>query len=174
MAAPVIRPRRSEAGLSLVEFLVAAFILAIGLLGLALLQAFSLRVTAQEVGNNRAALIAEGLLDEIQAKARTRNLQAQVESQVDPAAAGDPVAPLFTGGASVCYYSAEGARLGGESGAYYRVALRRTALSEAAMPLPGLSRFEVEVTYTADVVGAQGATKPITRTVLLSRKVSHV
>lgn len=168
MAAVVRRAGRPrESGLSLIEFLVAAFVLAIGILGLTMLQAFSLRVTGQEVGNNRAALLAEGVLDEIQARARARNVQAQVDSTV-------PDDTLFTGTASSRSYSRTGERLQSSTGRFYTVAIRRTALSTPAMPLPGLSRFEVEVSYTADVVGPPGSPKSITRTVLLSRKVSHV
>lgn len=168
MASAVRRTvRPEESGLSLIEFLVAAFVLAIGILGLTMLQAFSLRVTGQEVGNNRAALVAEGVLDEIQARARARNVQAQVESVV-------PNDTLFTGAASSRSYSQTGELLPNDTGRFYTVAIRRTVLSAPAVPLPGLSRFEVEVTYTADVVGPPGAPKSITRTVLLSRKVSHV
>lgn len=168
MASAVRRSRGpEESGLTLIEFLVAAFVLAIGILGLTMLQAFSLRVTGQEVGNNRAALVAEGVLDEIQARARARNVQAQVESAVLDDA-------LFTGTASSRSYSKTGELLPNDTGRFYTVAIRRTALSAPAMPLPGLSRFEVEVSYLTDVVGAPGSPKSITRKVLLSRKVSHV
>lgn len=59
-----------QLGFSMVEMLLAAFILAIGILGLLSLQTMSLKAATSGRGLTTAVLIAERVLDEIEANAR--------------------------------------------------------------------------------------------------------
>ncbi|HJW43723.1 MAG TPA: hypothetical protein VJ463_04680 [Geothrix sp.] len=59
-----------EAGFSMLEFLMAAFILAIGLLGLASLQIMALKTTTTSRGMSTAILVSEGVMERINSEAR--------------------------------------------------------------------------------------------------------
>lgn len=61
---------RQQAGFSMVEMLMAAFILAIGILGLTALQTLALRSGASSRGLDTAVLLAERVMDEIEANGR--------------------------------------------------------------------------------------------------------
>lgn len=62
--------RLPEAAFSMLEFLMAAFILAIGLLGLATLQIMALRTTTTSRGMSTAILVSEGVMERINSEAR--------------------------------------------------------------------------------------------------------
>ncbi len=59
-----------QLGFSMVEMLMAAFILAIGILGLTALQTMSVRASTSSRGLTTGVLVAERILDEIEANAR--------------------------------------------------------------------------------------------------------
>lgn len=64
---PIVPRQR---GFSMVEMLLAAFIMAIGLLGLTVLQTMSVKVTTSGRTLSTAVLVAEGVLNEIETNAR--------------------------------------------------------------------------------------------------------
>lgn len=68
--------RRGESGFSLVELLVAAFIMAVGLLGLAALETVALKSNTRARGYNTAVLVASQVLDAAEAQSR-QTLQTQ-------------------------------------------------------------------------------------------------
>ncbi|MBS1784908.1 MAG: prepilin-type N-terminal cleavage/methylation domain-containing protein [Acidobacteria bacterium] len=68
--------RRGEAGFSLVELLVAAFIMAVGLLGLAALETVALKSNTRSRSFNTAVLVANQVLDSVAVQAR-QSLQTQ-------------------------------------------------------------------------------------------------
>lgn len=68
--------RRAESGFSLVELLVAAFIMAVGLLGLAALETVALKSNTRSRGYNTSVLVASQVLDAAEAQAR-QTLQTQ-------------------------------------------------------------------------------------------------
>lgn len=76
---------RRQAGFSMIEMLMAAFILAIGILGLTALQTMSVKAATGSRGLNTAVLVAERVMDEIEANGR--NCLLYVQSAVP----GDPV-----------------------------------------------------------------------------------
>jgi len=80
------RHRRQQSGFSIVELLMAAFILAIGILGLTMLQTMSVRSTTGAKGLTTAVLVAEQVMDEIEADGRNSLLYARSTPPVTPSA----------------------------------------------------------------------------------------
>ena len=75
------RPRRpAQAGFSMVEMLMAAFILAIGILGLATLQAMTLKVTRGGHSLTNAVGAADAIMDQIELEGRLSWLNATSSS----------------------------------------------------------------------------------------------
>ncbi len=72
------RPSRRlrQSGFSLVELLVAAFIMAVGLLGLAALETVALKSNTRSRGYNTAVLVANHVLDAVETQSR-QTLQTQ-------------------------------------------------------------------------------------------------
>jgi prepilin-type N-terminal cleavage/methylation domain-containing protein len=64
------RARAAQAGFSMVEMLMTAFVLAIGLLGLCLLQTMSLRGSRGSRSLMTAVHVAEGVMDEVEMEGR--------------------------------------------------------------------------------------------------------
>ena len=83
MGAPVtpgrtwIPPRSRESGFSMVEMLMAAVIMAIGLLGLCMLQTYALRVQSGSGNRTFALQVAEQVMDEAENQGRMRVLCSQ-------------------------------------------------------------------------------------------------
>jgi prepilin-type N-terminal cleavage/methylation domain-containing protein len=69
--------KQSQAGFSMVEMLMAAFILAVGILGLTMLQTLSIKTASGSRGLSTAVLLAERVLDQIEADGRNSRLYAQ-------------------------------------------------------------------------------------------------
>ena len=64
------RRRASQAGFSMVEMLMAAFILAVGVLGLSMLQTMSLKATRGSKSLTNAVQIADRIIDQIESEGR--------------------------------------------------------------------------------------------------------
>jgi prepilin-type N-terminal cleavage/methylation domain-containing protein len=64
------RRRAAQAGFSMVEMLMAAFILAIGVLGLSMLQSMSLKATRGSKSLTNAVQIADRIMDQIESEGR--------------------------------------------------------------------------------------------------------
>jgi prepilin-type N-terminal cleavage/methylation domain-containing protein len=60
----------TQAGFSMIEMLMTAFVLAIGLLGLCMLQAMSLRVSRGSRSLETAVQVAEGVMDQVEMEGR--------------------------------------------------------------------------------------------------------
>jgi len=85
MNLPRIQRCGPESGFSLVELLVAAFIMAVGLLGLAALETVSLKSNTRARGYNTAVLVASQVLDAAETQARqTIQTQSQGGTVVYP------------------------------------------------------------------------------------------
>jgi prepilin-type N-terminal cleavage/methylation domain-containing protein len=67
-----------EAGFSMIEMLMAAFILAIGLLGLAMLQTMSLRASSGSKNLTMAVQLAEQMMDQVELEGRLTYINATV------------------------------------------------------------------------------------------------
>jgi prepilin-type N-terminal cleavage/methylation domain-containing protein len=76
--------RRAQRGFSLVELLVAAAILAAGLLGLAMLQAMSIKASRGSANAVAAALLAGQIMDRAELEGRLSWLNATASNRVSP------------------------------------------------------------------------------------------
>jgi len=63
-------PRKGQAGFSMIEMLMTAFVLAVGLLGLALLQTMSLKATRGNKSLTTAVLVAQKILQQAEMEGR--------------------------------------------------------------------------------------------------------
>lgn len=64
------RARKAQSGFSMIEMLMAAFILAIGILGLTMLQVMSLRAASGSRNLSTAVQVAERIMDQIEMEGR--------------------------------------------------------------------------------------------------------
>lgn len=122
--------RGTQAGFSMVEFLMAAFIMAIGLLGLTALQTLALRSTTTSRGMSTSILVADGIMERINTEARQSYLGMVFNSAPAgatrylgkaPVAAGVKPTDPIPANAIVDYFDFAGTPLTSAVGAYYTV-----------------------------------------------------
>ena len=77
-----------QAGFSMVEMLMAAFVLSIGILGLTMLQTMSLRATRGSQNLGIAVQLAEKLMDEVELEGRLTYLNTNPTGYTTPTALG--------------------------------------------------------------------------------------
>lgn len=170
---------RAQRGFSMVEMLMAAFVLAIGILGLSMLQTMSLRSTTSSRGLNTAVLVAERVLDEIEANGRNSQLYVRAQPTMNPVTAGltavfttpavaPPAAPSRT-------YNFAGRLATGDPidpTPYFRVYIQpQIAAGDpgVVVPVPGLggvANMVVMIQWLEDGSG-------VARQVVLSRRVAY-
>lgn len=156
--------RHGEAGFSLVEMLITAFILAIGLLGLMMLQTMTLRVAFGSRSMGTAIKLGQGVSDQIEAEGRQLLLFAKTGNAA-------PTGSTFFDSAKstiTLAYDAKGNAVA--SGGYYTVTVKRTSLVTSVAVVGGVNTFVVTVDF-ADTVQANGTTIP--RKVTLNRQVAY-
>jgi prepilin-type N-terminal cleavage/methylation domain-containing protein len=81
-----MRSRRSQAGFSMVEMLVAAFIMSVGLMGLTVLMTMSLRTITGSKSLSTAVQIAEQIMDQVELEGRLTYLNMGPTEYTDPGA----------------------------------------------------------------------------------------
>jgi prepilin-type N-terminal cleavage/methylation domain-containing protein len=171
----VKRIQSSEAGFSMIEMLMAAFILAIGLLGLAMLQTMSLRASSGSKNLTMAVQLAEQMMDQVELEGRLTYNNATVESSY----VGTP--PVLTGlqyynqAAVIKYFNidpstgnvvaAAAPTTGGATPTF------RLALAQAVTAGVGLSDVIIIVAFIDGYNQATGL--PINRTVTITRRILH-
>jgi prepilin-type N-terminal cleavage/methylation domain-containing protein len=152
--------RSRQTGFSMVELLMTAFILAIGLLGLSMLQIMSIRSSTGSQALNTAVRVGEGVLESIQQEGRQRMLVLKYGG-------AEPASTYFVAGPITEYYAFDGTKLASSAGAFYTVVIAPknvVALSAAG----GTTQFTLTITFT-DTVGAVIATRQVT----LTRQVAY-
>lgn len=171
---------RTQAGFSMIEMLMTAFVLAVGILGLTLLQAMSLKASRGSRSMATAVLVADQVMDQVEMEGRLSWLNL-----TDPQTATPSLADLKD--ANLKYIVLPSGptpleekfnSLGGAvdtnatdpvvSTPFYTVKTNRVTAS--AVQLGTLSDFTVQVQF-ADQTSATNA--PITRTVTICRRVLH-
>lgn len=79
MATPLMSRRQPEGGFTLIEMVLAAFVIAVGLLGLTMLQTMALRTSSSGSRMAKAVRLGDGLLDNIANEGRLRRLVSQFQ-----------------------------------------------------------------------------------------------
>lgn len=160
-----LNPRRSRrAGFSMIEFLITAFILAIGILGLTMLQVMSLRASTGSRALNTAVMVGEGVLESIQSEGRQRMLFLKFVGTA-------PSTTYFGADPITRYYAFDGTLLASPANAFYTIVITNAdvvALGVAG----GTKRFTLVLTF-ADTPNPANPTTTITRTVTLTRQVAY-
>ena len=173
---PGSRRRRDQAGFSMIEMLMTAFILAVGLLGLALLQTMTLRVTRGNRSVNTAVLVAEQIVNQAEMEGRLSWLNAS-DGNYNAAAYTTATYKYMTipnPGNLVETFNSQG---GAVQAASPDPSLNTTFFTATSTLVPAnpavvgnVSILSVAVTFTDNVVGNNTA---VTRTVNLSRRIVH-
>lgn len=154
----------NQAGFSLVELLLAAFVMAIGILGLTMLQVMSIRSATGGKALNTAVMVGEGVLESIQSEGRQRMLFMKY--------GGTAPATTFFGTATVHqFYAFDGSVLPDAANSFFAVDITPAdvvALSAAG----GTKRFTVTITFK-DTPNPSNPSVTIQRTVTLTRQVAY-
>jgi prepilin-type N-terminal cleavage/methylation domain-containing protein len=159
------RPRR-DLGFSLVEVLMAASVLAIGMLGIAAMQVVTLRGGTDSRARQTAAAVGNGTLDMISSEGRIvaldkytvnaasmgalstgTNITQTFTSSTPPVAAG-PASVIYTAASWTLAYDANGAAVAvGAATAFYAVAVTRTEPVSYGAGATQSVNFQVKVTW---------------------------
>jgi type IV pilus modification protein PilV len=155
-------PRRNgERGFSLIELLVAAVIMAIGLLGLASLQLMSIRTAGTGTRMTDSVLLAERVVESASMEATQSYLAAKAGTTI-------PAGRLYVGGVQTQYYKVDlTPGNAGDVDNIYTVTVNVTNRVAAAQG--GLDQVDVTVSFVDSVNGGT----PNTRSVQVSRQVTH-
>jgi type IV pilus modification protein PilV len=170
--------RDAQAGFSMVEMLMAAFILAIGILGLSMLQVMSLRASRGSRSLTTAVQVAEAMLDQVEMEGRVSWLNV-TDTQMAAAPAPPPFQYVNQAGAVVRTFTVKGrtpdatATDPADLQPFFTATLNR---SQAAVATSASGQvihdFTVNVTF-ADTVQANGTPTLIQRSVVLTRRILH-
>jgi len=169
---PVVPGRQT--GFSLVELLMAAFIMAIGLLGLGMLQAYAIRTSSSAKNMTMAVKIGERSLDAVAAEGRQRLLIIRTSTNPDPTQDLPASTRYFAGTAVTEYYTADGTNQTAKDGnTVFTVVITPAAAADYA-EVSGLAlrSYTATVTYN-QAVDPKNASKTILKTLTLLRKVGY-
>lgn len=182
-----MRIASDESGFSIVELLATAFILAVGIMGLTMLQLLAIRANTSSANMTRAVAVAERVLETVAMEGR-RTLLRMAEGASPEISATAYLSADNTGlkryvtASGLTFDSENRAKTCGET--YFTVTLTRSGGTETIpVVIPAAeggvvvynSLFTVEVAYTDQVLNrSTGQTTVIPRVVRLARRVSHV
>ena len=168
----------AQGGFSMVEFLMTAFIMAIGILGLTMLQVMSLKTSRGGRSLTTAVQVADRVMDQMELEGRLTWLN-RTDSQYSTTT--DLTGLTYIGKATI---PAQTFNLKGQllplaatpadptdSIAFYTVTITRVAQSGSA-PIGQMHDYTVRVAF-ADGVDAAGTTNGTTRSVTLTRRILH-
>ncbi len=176
--------RGRQAGFSMVELLMAAFILAVGILGLSMLQVMSLRASRGSRSLSTAVEVGERLLDQVEMEGRLTWLNVTATqytgSGITPVPNLQYVNQVGTvtvpGGFTIKGRTPDPAStdpLDHPATPYFTATVQRSA-NAVATGVDGLQvhDFTVQVTFI-DTVQAGSTTATVPRTVTLTRRIVH-
>ena len=167
--------KRTQRGFSMVEMLMAAFILAVGLLGLAMLQAMALRATRGGRNLGLAVKLAEHVMDAVELEGRLTYLNSNLtdhttsESLNSKNKSGYHLAYIDKSEVHK-YYAIDSGTGGTVETEVDQAWLFHLCMTQDYQEGTKLSDVQVEVQFT-DGVDASG--QPIPRKARISRRVLH-
>jgi prepilin-type N-terminal cleavage/methylation domain-containing protein len=165
-------PRTAQAGFSMIEMLMTAFVLAIGILGLTMLQTMSLRASRGSRSLSTALLVGQRVMDQVEMEGRLSWLNATNTEMSSPALTDMNLTYVSLEAAKPLdeYYLADGLSVTTKDDPlkFYQIATTRTAVAAAAVG--SVSDFNVIVIF-ADATDANNA--KVQRTVSLTRRIIH-
>jgi Tfp pilus assembly protein PilV len=156
----------------MVEMLMAAFVLSIGILGLTLLQAMSLRVAAGGHNMGMAVQLAEKIMDQVELEGRLTYLNSNLTNQATPgslnglAYINQPSVTQYYGLDSASSDVGNAVLLNSKTGSMFTVQMTQTVVAGT-----GLSDVQVQVQFTDSINAITQA--PVQRTVTLTRRILH-
>lgn len=163
----------------MIEMLMTAFIMAIGILGLSMLQVMSLKASRGGRSLSTAVLVGEHVMDQVEMEARLSWLNATSKYNVTSNPVDLPnlrYVSLADGGSRVETFNSKGGPpLGNPDPAdnttYFTVTTTRADFVASAANTNGaLSNVTVQVQFTDQL---DQASAPILRTVTLNRRIVH-
>lgn len=163
------RPGGSQAGFSLVEMLMTAVILAVGLLGLAMLQAVSLQSRGSSLNRTTALQVGGRVMEQVETEGRNTWLNLTDPSLAAPGNVPDLL--YFAGGGQpnvTQYFDDQGWPLPSAAGSVFTTVTTGVAVANGSAQ-GGLSDVTVAVTFQEAAAG----TSLVTHQVALTRRVLH-
>ncbi len=169
-------PSSRQAGFSMVEMLMAAFILAIGILGLTMLQTMSMRASRGSRSLSTAVQVAEAMLDQVEMEGRLTWLNATTTIFAAPPAPPPlvyfnpmrPVVRTFTiNGRPPDPAATDPADIN----PFFTATLGAPVFVSSGVNGQSVHDFTVTVTFN-DTVQA-GSTAVVQRSVVLTRRIVH-
>jgi Tfp pilus assembly protein PilV len=162
------RAHATQVGFSMVEMLMTAFILAIGLLGLALLQTMALRVSRGNTSVTTAVLVADQIMDQVEMEGRLTWLNVSDSNYTNPSTAALGLKYLNVPSLTEYFNASGGSVTGGDPTTFFTA---NTVLTpQTASTVGAVSLVTVTVTFS-DTVNASNA--PVPRSVYLARRILH-
>jgi Tfp pilus assembly protein PilV len=162
----------------MIEMLLTAFVLAVGVLGLSLLQVMALRAARGSRSSSTAILLAERVMDQVEAEGRLSWLHLTDSDVAAPTVAdlvGLRYITLAAAAARQDLFTVKGGVVDAnaldpaDSTPFYTATTRRVVV-QAGTPTGQLSEFTVVIAYLDDTDQTKA---PIQRTVTLVRRVAH-
>ena len=170
---------QGQAGFSMIEMLMTAFIMAIGILGLTMLQVMSLKASRGGRSLSTAVLVGEHVMDQVEMEGRLSWLNAT--GQYTGTGLADlpnlRYVSLADGATRLETFNSKGGPPNAgspdpaEQTAYFRVTTGKVvSVAPSAATNGALSNFTVQVQFTDQL---DQASAPILRTVTLTRRIIH-
>jgi Tfp pilus assembly protein PilV len=162
------RIRSSEAGFSMVELLMTAFVLAVGILGLTMLQVMSLRASRGSRSLTTAIQVAERVMDQVEMEGRLSWLDL-----TNPQGAASTLDRKYIGTCTSTVAVADTFDINGDppSAASPVFFTSATLAPQTTASVTGtVTDFRVSVTFTESI---DASNTPVTRNIVLTRRVLH-
>lgn len=171
-----LRRRQGQAGFTLVELLVTAFILGVGILGLSLLQVMSIKASRGGRSLSTASLVAEKVMDQVELEGRLTWADI-TSSQYDTKTTGIPLKYITTDAVVVDTFNIYGAppdltKPVGDPNRDVYFTTRTQRINDVGGATTGeLHDFRVTVEFYDETAAVGGA--KILRSVQVFRRVVH-
>ncbi len=167
--------RRSQQGFSMVELLLTAFILAVGIMGLSMLQILSLKASRGGRSLSTAVLVADKVMDQVEMEGRLTWLNITASQYSTPAILTTKY--VNSAAAVVDTFTIKGKPLDAvatdpvDNTAFFTVTTQRVNAAVGAAVTGAMHDYNVTVTFS-DATDAT-TNLPVTRTVRLTRRILH-